>query len=189
MARIYIASNRRNAFQPQVAEFLQKQGHYVYDFRNHENDSIFDWREIDPQYRKLNLTEHRSTSIHPKIQKANSVAYQEMQQGDCRVLVLSGRRSVQNEAGWMKGAGKHSFVYSPICQEPEMMHLRYDRITNNLTDLQRFIQQMDQMNIVFKTPNFDAVVGNVPITLDLPRLRNKIAVGSCDYLGSRGRLV
>ncbi len=185
MARIYIASSRRNAFQPQVVEFLQKQGHDVYDFRNQTNDTTFDWREIDPQYRKWNLKDYQSTSIHPKIQKAFSVAYQKMQQADCCVLVLPAGRSAHSEAGWMKGAGIPIFVYSPIRQVPELMYLLYDRMTNNLTDLQRFIQHMEHMNIVFKNPDADAVVGEAPLVPDLSRFRNKIAVAPGDYPGYR----
>ena len=35
MAKIYVASSWRNKYYPEVVERLKKEGHDVYDFRNH----------------------------------------------------------------------------------------------------------------------------------------------------------
>lgn len=51
-----------------------------------------------------------------------------MKWADTCIMVLPCGRSANTEAGWMKGAGKKVFVYSPIKQEPELMYKIYDDI-------------------------------------------------------------
>ena len=47
--RIYVATSRRNLFQPAIVRALRGCGHEVYDFKNPAADHQgFSWQSIDP---------------------------------------------------------------------------------------------------------------------------------------------
>lgn len=60
-----------------------------------------------------------------------------MKWADTCIMVLPCGRSANTEAGWMKGAGKEVYVFTPIKQEPELMYKIYDGIITHIHDLQK----------------------------------------------------
>jgi hypothetical protein len=58
-----------------------------------------------------------------------------MKWADCCVMVLPCGRSANTEAGWMKGAGKKVYVFSPTKQEPELMYKIHDGIISSTDEL------------------------------------------------------
>jgi hypothetical protein len=55
--------------------------------------------------------------------------------------VLPCGRSAHTEAGWMKGAGKKVIVYIPEMQEAELMYKLFDLVSDNLEELNQFLQK------------------------------------------------
>ena len=134
MAKIYVASSWRNEFQQDVVRFLRKQGHEVYDFTHPNGDmnTGFSWSDIDPNWMNWNTKQYCEALNHPIAQKGFDSDFNAMQEADVCVMVLPCGRSANTEAGWMKGAGKKVYVYSPCKQEPELMYKIYDLVTNSM---------------------------------------------------------
>lgn len=134
--KIYVASSWRNDFQPEVVFLLRKLGHEVYDFRNPPNGSGgFAWSEIDENWENWNTHQYRNALNTPIADKGFNSDFDGMKWADCCLMVLPCGRSANTEAGWMKGAGKTVYVYSPIKQEPELMYKLYDGIIANREEL------------------------------------------------------
>lgn len=134
--KIYVASSWRNEFQPEVVYRLRLAGHEVYDFRNPPNGSGgFAWSDIDKEWENWTTDEYiKALGRDVAIEGFNS-DFDGMKWADCCVMVLPCGRSANTEAGWMNGAGKLSFVYSPIKQEPELMYKIHDGIFSDIGDL------------------------------------------------------
>ena len=134
MAKIYVASSWRNEFQQDVVRFLRKQGHEVYDFTHPNGDMSygFSWSDIDPNWLNWNTKQYCEALNHPIAQKGFDSDFNAMKEADVCVMVLPCGRSANTEAGWMKGAGKKVYVYSPCKQEPELMYKIYDLVTNSM---------------------------------------------------------
>ena len=135
MAKIYVASSWRNGFQPGVVSFLREHGHSVYDFRNPPEGTAFKWSDIDPNWKGWSTQEYRRALQSPTARAGFNSDFGGMQWADTCVLVLPCGRSANSEAGWMKGAGKHVIVYSPVKQEPELMYNLYDYIADDLKEV------------------------------------------------------
>jgi hypothetical protein len=136
MRKIYVASSWRNEFQPGIVIELARLGHQVYDFRNPPGtDKGFSWSEIDKNWELWNTAEYIKALKHPAAVRGFSNDFDAMKWADTCVLILPSGRSANAEAGWMKGAGKRVFVYSPIIQEPELMYKMYDGVFGIFTDL------------------------------------------------------
>lgn len=134
--KIYVASSWRNTFQPEVVEKLRQAGHEVYDFRNPPNGSGgFAWSDIDPNWENWNTEEYFTALEHPIAEVGFNSDYDGMKWADACVMVLPCGRSANTEAGWMKGAGKRCFVYSPVKQEPELMYKIHDKLYSNISEL------------------------------------------------------
>ena len=50
MAKIYVASSWRNEYQQEVVKVLRELGHEVYDFKNPEGRTGFQWSAIDKDW-------------------------------------------------------------------------------------------------------------------------------------------
>lgn len=182
MANIYVASSWRNAFQPQVVAFLRKQGHDVYDFKNSPNEMAVKWDVIDPNYKNWNLKDYQSALRNSKVQDAYHRAQSALLEADYGVLVLPAGRSANSEAGWLKGAGKNVLIYSPLRQDPELMYLLYDRITDNLPALNRYIQHFENMKMFLVNARQEELVGIAESrSSDRAHFTNKIAVKPGEY--------
>jgi hypothetical protein len=135
--KIYVASSWRNKFQPAVVAVLKSMGHEVYDFRNPApGNTGFAWSDVDPNWQDWTTKEYREALDHPVAQDGFSFDFEAMQWADTCLMVLPCGRSANTEAGWMKGAGKKVFVYSPIKQEPELMYKLFDGILASTDDIQ-----------------------------------------------------
>ena len=142
MAKIYVASSWRNTHQPDVVKFLRKQGHEVYDFRNPPHGKGgFAWSDIDPNWEQWNVKKYTEALNHPIAEFGFNSDFEGMKWADTCVMVLPCGRSANTEAGWMKGAGKKVFVYSPKDEEPELMYKLYDGISNRLFEINAWIGQ------------------------------------------------
>ena len=136
--KIYVASSWRNAWQPEVVAMLRNLGHEVYDFRNPPNGSGgFAWSDVDKQWESWTTEQYREALNHPIAEKGFNSDFDGMKWADCCVMVLPCGRSANTEAGWMAGAGKTVFVYSPVKQEPELMYKIYDGIIDGRDELER----------------------------------------------------
>lgn len=146
MAKIYVASSWRNEFYPQVVKYLIEKGHEVYDFRNppHGNGG-FGWSEIDKDWMYWNTDQYKAALNHPIAEYGFNSDFNGMKWADVCVMVLPCGRSANTEAGWMKGSGKHVFVYQPIKQEPELMYKIYDNIVSSLGELSLAISDIDEL--------------------------------------------
>lgn len=133
--KIYVASSWRNEYQPQVVEALRAIGHEVYDFRNPPNGTGFSWSEVDPKWEQWTTEEYRKALDHPTSIRGFNSDFDGMKWADACVMVLPCGRSANTEAGWMKGAGKKVYVFSPIAQEPELMYKLYDGVIANIDEL------------------------------------------------------
>jgi hypothetical protein len=134
--KIYVASSWRNVFQPEVVDALRHLGHDVYDFRNppHGNGG-FAWSDIDENWLNWSTSDYSNALEHPIAVNGFNSDFDAMKWADCCVMVLPCGRSANTEAGWMKGAGKTVYVYSPIKQEPELMYKIHDGIFSNMQQL------------------------------------------------------
>lgn len=139
--KIYVASSWRNEYQPEVVDILRNAGHEVYDFRNPPKRSGFAWSQIDPDWENWTTEQYRDALLHPLAVEGFNSDFDGMQWADACVLVLPCGRSANTEAGWMKGAGKLVFVFSPEKQEPELMYKMHDGITGNPWELKRMLRQ------------------------------------------------
>lgn len=133
MARIYVASSWRNTFQQDVVKFLIDSGHEVYDFKNPPHGKGgFAWSDIDKRWEEWNTEEYQKALNHPIAEHGFNSDFDGMKWADVCVMVLPCGRSANTEAGWMKGAGKKVYVYSPCKQEPELMYKIYDLVSNSM---------------------------------------------------------
>jgi hypothetical protein len=135
--KIYVASSWRNRFQAWVVKTLRTLNHEVYDFRHPSSlaDDGFSWSEIDPDWQNWTTEKYIEALQHPVAGRGFKKDFDAMRWAECCVLVLPSGRSAHTEAGWMAGAGKRVFVYSPEKQEPELMYKIYDGIISDYTGL------------------------------------------------------
>lgn len=134
--KIYVASSWRNEFQPSVVSVLENLGHEVYDFRNPPHcKSGFAWSDIDKNWLNWTSEQYKEALSHPLAEKGFKSDFDGMQWADTCIMVLPCGRSANTEAGWMKGAGKEVYVFTPIKQEPELMYKIYDDIFPTAEDL------------------------------------------------------
>lgn len=134
--KIYVASSWRNEFQPGVVEVLRSMGHEVYDFRNPTiGNTGFSWSEVDPNWQNWTTHQYRAALSHPISEHGFKLDFDAMKWADTCVMVLPCGRSANTEAGWMKGAGKSVYVYSPMKQEPELMYKIFDGIIASTDEL------------------------------------------------------
>jgi len=127
--KIYVASSWRNTHQQSVVELLRELGHKVYDFKNPKpGNKGFAWSEIDEDWEQWTTEQYYEALKHPIADAGFKSDFDAMKWADACVMVLPCGRSANTEAGWMKGAGKKVFVYSPIKQEPELMYKIYDAL-------------------------------------------------------------
>lgn len=136
MRKIYVASSWRNEFQPGIVEELKRLGHEVYDFRKpSDTGKGFAWSDIDPAWGYWDTRQYIEALRSPVAEKGFANDFDAMKWADTCVLILPCGRSANAEAGWMKGAGKRVFVYSPIIQEPELMYKMFDGVFGIFGDL------------------------------------------------------
>jgi hypothetical protein len=134
--KIYVASSWRNEFQEQIVAVLLSMGHEVYDFKNPPNGKRgFAWSDIDEDWQNWTTQQYREALKKPIAEEGFNSDFDGMKWADCCVMVLPCGRSANTEAGWMKGAGKKVYVFSPIKQEPELMYKMHDGIISSVDEL------------------------------------------------------
>lgn len=136
MARIYVASSWRNAYQPEVVAALRAAGHEVYDFRNpKDNPGGFHWADVDGNWLSWEPAEYIRNLTHPVAEKGFQADKDAMLWAEACVLVLPCGRSAHTEAGWMAGAGKRVVAYIPEMVEPELMYKLFASVAGSLEEL------------------------------------------------------
>ena len=124
MARIYAASSWRNQYQPDIVQFMQINGHEVYDFRNPPGQAGFAWRDIEEGWQEWTKEKYRDLLFHhPKAAHGFVADFRGMMWADTCVLILPSGRSAHLEAGWFVGAQRRLIVYMPQKEEPDLMYL------------------------------------------------------------------
>ncbi len=136
MAKVYVASSWRNAYQPEVVRRLREAGHEVYDFRNpKDNPGGFHWSDVDENWQDWSPEQYISNLDNPIAQKGFKADFDAMKWADSCVLVLPCGRSAHTEAGWFAGKGLKTIVYIPEKQEPELMYKIFDAVTDSIEDI------------------------------------------------------
>ena len=134
--KIYVASNWRNEFYPEVVEALRRAGHEVYDFRNPPSgDDGFKWSCVAENYMEWSPQEYREQLEHPKAVRQFDNDIKAMEACDTCVLVLPCGRSAHTEAGWFAGRGRTVVVYIPVRQEPELMYKLFSAVCCSMDEL------------------------------------------------------
>lgn len=134
--KIYVASSWRNEYQFMVVRTLRILGHEVYDFKNpHPGDKGFSWSEVDKCWQNWSTDQFKEGLQHDIAKRGFQNDFAAMLWADCCVMVLPCGRSAHTEAGWMKGRGKHVYVFSPEKCEPELMYKVYDGILGDYAEL------------------------------------------------------
>lgn len=140
MARIYVASSWRNAWQPEVVRRLREYGHEVYDFRNpDDNPGGFRWSDVDEKWQEWSVAEYIGNLTHPVAEKGFRADLDAMLWADVCVLVLPCGRSAHTEAGWFAGRGSKTIVYIPEKQEPELMYKLFTAVTGSIEGIHHAI--------------------------------------------------
>jgi hypothetical protein len=135
--KIYVASSWRNHYQEHVVDKLRELGHEVYDFKNPPHGrGGFAWSDIDENWENWTTEGYREALKHPIAEDGFNSDFDGMKWADTCVMVLPCGRSANTEAGWMKGAGKKVFVFTPIEQEPELMYKIYDGVIASFEELE-----------------------------------------------------
>ena len=133
MAKVYVASSWRNAYQPEVVRRLLDAGHEVYDFRNpKENPGGFHWSDVREDWQDWSVDEYIHNLTHPVTEKGFKADLDAMLWADTCVLVLPCGRSAHTEAGWFAGRGLKTIVYIPEKQEPELMYKIFDKVVGSI---------------------------------------------------------
>ena len=136
MAKIYVASSRRNQYYPEVVKSLREAGHDVYDFRNPPHGGNgFRWTDIDPDAFRWTFDQYARGLTHPLAERQFAADLEALEWADTCVLVLPCGRSAHTEAGWLAGRGRRVIVYIPEMVEPELMYKLFDRVVDNLDEL------------------------------------------------------
>lgn len=146
--KIYVASSWRNGYQPIVVQFLRNQGHEVYDFRNPPKGTGFDWGDIDENWLSWSTEDFVKALQHPIAADGFDSDFSGMAWADVCVLVLPAGRSANSEAGYMRGAGKPVFVFSPEACEPELMYLMHNGVFSSELELAKAIVSEETFNEV-----------------------------------------
>lgn len=136
---VHVASSWRNAHQPGVVAALRALGLKVYDFRNPPMGGGFSWRAISQHWEQWTTAEYVDALQHPLAQHGLGQDLAAMTLAPACVLVLPCGRSANAEAGWMAGAGKRVYVYTPEPQEPELMYGMFHGITDDLATISAWL--------------------------------------------------
>lgn len=137
MARIYVASSRRNESQPKLVWTLREAGHRVYDFRNPPNGvKGFAWKEIDGGWQTWTAEQYvRLLTTHPTVALGYQNDMRGMEWADTCVLLLPSGRSAHLEAGWFAGRGKRLIILTQDGEEPELMALMANAICKSVEEV------------------------------------------------------
>lgn len=136
MAKVYVASSWRNAYQPEVVQALREAGHEVYDFRNPPHGrGGFHWSDVDEKWQEWSVKQYCEGLVHPIAESGFKADFDAMEWADVCVLVLPCGRSAHAEAGWFAGKGLKTIVYLPEKQEPELMYKLFGHVTGSLDDV------------------------------------------------------
>jgi hypothetical protein len=138
MARIYLASSWRNAYQPQLVADLRSWGHEVYDFRNPQPGMEgFSWRQAsDKPATEWSAAETREILLNnPRCAQGYMMDTRAMEWADTCVMRAPCGRSAHMELGRMKGDGKFCIYYMADGEEPELMSLMADAYVINDAEL------------------------------------------------------
>ena len=108
---------------------LRDAGHDVYDFRNPENASGFQWKSLDPEWQNWTAREYRVNLLkNPLASHGYLNDMRAMEWADTCVLLLPCGRSAHLEAGWFAGRGKRLIILTQDGEEPELMALMANHI-------------------------------------------------------------
>ena len=136
MARIYVASSWRNGTQPGVVRQLRAEGHAVYDFKNPVGRTGFSWSQVLEHPIKT-FADYMAALANPIAAAGYLSDMRAMEWADTCVLVLPCGRSAHLEAGWFAGRGKRLMILTMDGEEPELMALMANLITNDIEVLLR----------------------------------------------------
>jgi len=142
MAKIYVASSWRNDYQQSIVSLLREHGHDVYDFKNPEKGTGFQWSSIDENWKDWGVDEFCKGLEHPIAQAGFQSDFDAMEWADICVLVLPCGRSAHSEAGYMAGEGKKVIVFQPWPEEPELMYKLFDGICSCSNKLLELIEKL-----------------------------------------------
>ena len=137
--KFYVASSWRNTDYDYVLKCLNGSGHEVWDWRKPPTGGNgFKWQDIDPTYTDKEMVatyQLKPMLAHRVAQAAFASDFAGMHWCDVGVLLLPCGRSAHMEAGFIKGIGKPVYVLRENEDEPDLMHLIFDDIVENMVAL------------------------------------------------------
>ena len=146
--KIYTASSWRNSYYQSVVDFIRKEGHEVYDFRNtistRGKETAFNWDQIDVDWENWEISEMSAILHHDLALNAFRSDYIGMLESDVCVLILPSGKSSHIEAGFMKGMGKKLIIFLPEKDRPELTYSIADSIVSDLPLLGQELQRIAQ---------------------------------------------
>lgn len=138
--RIYVASSWRNTRQPRVVEYLLRDGHQVYNYREPAPGlSGFAWSNIDPKWEKWSPLQAFESLKHPIAVKGFALDMSALAVCHACVLVMPCGRSAHLELGYAAGAGKRTAVFQEEKAEPELMYSMCDLLTTSIVELRNWL--------------------------------------------------
>lgn len=70
------------------------------------------WKDVDPDFERWTVGQYQAGLQHPSSERQFQADLDALRWADTCLLVLPCGRSAVTEAGWMKGSGKRTIVYS-----------------------------------------------------------------------------
>jgi nucleoside 2-deoxyribosyltransferase len=130
---VYVASSWRNPYQEAAVATLRAAGIECYDFKDSEG---FHWKEVGLAHDGTETFEQYLEAVnHPRALQGFNRDFAALQNADCCLLVLPCNRSAHLEAGWAIGQGKPTCIWIPEYDEPELMYLMADCVTESLLEV------------------------------------------------------
>lgn len=135
---VYVASSWRNPLQSMAVHFVRAAGIECYDFKDSDG---FHWKEVGLTSDDCTYDQYVTSLEHPAALRGFSRDFQAMRKASHCVLVLPCGRSAHLEAGWFVGQGRPVCIWIPNGEfdEPELMYLMAQRITDNPVEVLDFL--------------------------------------------------
>ena len=148
--KVYVASSWQNEHQPAVVQALRKAYHYVYDFKNPPDGSVFNWKTtLNPDYQhgdKVSPDDLKTMLRHPLAEAGFKSDHGAMEWADVIVYLLPCGRSASIEFGWAAGSGRKTvaLVLEPV--EPDLMFKEADLIATSIEEVVEFLESPASSN-------------------------------------------
>ncbi len=146
--KIYVASSRRNKYQPDVIKLLESNGYDHYDFRNpEEGNKGFKWSDIDLLWKGWTMSQYKNALDHPIAINGFGLDFEAMKKCDTFLGVMPFGRSASMEMGWAAGQNKNTILLLSDA-EPELMVKIFDYVCVNMLEVLEILFNINQRSTI-----------------------------------------